>query len=111
MSSLNALEISLLTKAALNPRPKKSWADYKRSQRQKAAARTPEGCMLVSTENIQRSLIDAMADLMKSGNTEATIADLINSASNRFPIPEVAQIAIRQRLATRKSSRGGQSND
>lgn len=110
--SLNQIEISLLTRQALNPRPMKSWAERKREQRAKAAARTPTGKLLVTAENIQRSLIDAIADAIRSGTHDLTVADLIQMASRRFPIPSVAEIAINSRLTTRKSSRtGGPSND
>jgi hypothetical protein len=100
--SLNNLEIALLTRAALNPKPPKSWADYKRSQRQRAAARSLAGKMLVTAASIDRALLDAMAELTRSGNGSEPLATVIDLASHRFPIPAVAKLAIQARLTNRK---------
>jgi hypothetical protein len=89
----------------------KSWADYKRNQRARQKARTPEGRLLVTGDNIARSLVDAIAEAVRSGTIDTTISDLIATASHRFPIPLVAEAAIKARLATRKSRAGGPSND
>lgn len=44
-----------------------------------------------------------MAELTRSGNKSAVLATMVEIASQRFPIPAVAEIAIRNRLATRKA--------
>jgi hypothetical protein len=104
--SLNQLEIALLTKLALNPAPQKSWAERKRSQRARQAARTPEGRLLVTSDNITRSLIDAISTAIKSGHTDTSITEVIRQSSERFPVPLVAEACIRTRLASRKPVQG-----
>ncbi|WP_374650274.1 hypothetical protein [Dongia sp.] len=102
MSSLNNLELAMLTHAALSPRPTKTWADRKREQRAKAQARTPTGKLLVNANTIDRALLDAMAHLMRSANSNEPLATVVELASHRFPIPAVARLAIEARLMNRK---------
>lgn len=102
--NLNQLEIALLTSAALNPKPKVSWADRKRIQRQKAKTRTPDGCLLVTAENIHKAILDALSEAIRTGQHDLPITDIIRQASTRFPIPVIAEARIRQRLAARKPS-------
>lgn len=101
--NLNQLEIELLTRAALNPKPSITWADRKRIQRAAAKSRTPEGKLLVTAENISRSLLDAISHAIRSGNHTLPISDIITIASTRFPVPQIAETAIRSRLAARKA--------
>jgi hypothetical protein len=103
MSTLNQIEIEVLTRLAMKPRDQKSLnRDYKRRSRERAKQLSKNGKLAFNAESSNLSILDAMADAIRNGNTSATVADIVAMASTRFPVPAIAEAAIRARLAARK---------
>jgi hypothetical protein len=113
MSTLNQIELAMLTRAALNQKPKTTSAEYKRRSRARAVARSQGGKIAFNSETMNRALLSALASLVQSGNLNEPISTVLQIASEQFGIPAVAEIAIRTRLATRKPTQasGGPSNE